>query len=244
MLAAADLFDFLVNELAGLPGRSLPRASGLAGLLDSSLFGHRSILLLLAHTVPSRLRSLPTRSARSSTRLRKASGVTLARIPRMRARRDLMRQIPAEIDFGRHKLAVAHGVHLAIAEALACRGASFVHDEGAVAVVDLMNVVDVRHCRAVRPANPQISRAIERIVDRACEVIVVGEQRFQGGAVLVDVGLEACARDGQGGLAHDQISLGLDQAFRNEWKHRRSSSVNRSGTSSEAKCPPRSSSFQ
>ena len=63
-------------------------------------------------------------------------------IVRMRAFRNAMRQIPAETDFGRDQLVVARGVHLPIVEAFAGGRASLVHNEGAVAIIDLVTVVE------------------------------------------------------------------------------------------------------
>ena len=53
-----------------------------------------------------------------------------------------MRQIPAETDFGRDQLAVARGVHSQLRKAFAGGRAGLVHNEGAVAIIDLVTVVE------------------------------------------------------------------------------------------------------
>src|SRR5687767_8469550 len=58
-----------------------------------------------------------------------------------------------------------------------------------------------RH-RAVGPADPHVGGAIERAVERAGEVEVGIEQRFDRGSVLVDIGLQAGAGNGERAFAH------------------------------------------
>jgi hypothetical protein len=59
-------------------------------------------------------------------------------------------------------------------------------DEGTVPILDLVDVIESGHRLAVGPADFEVSVTIERIIDRACKVIVVGDQRLDGHPILVD----------------------------------------------------------
>jgi hypothetical protein len=77
-----------------------------------------------------------------------------------------VRDVPAEIDLGRHELAIAHGVHFGIPEPLARRCRAFINDECMVALLDFTSTVEGRDGGAVRPANLKIRFAVQCVIDR------------------------------------------------------------------------------
>ena len=89
--------------------------------------------------------------------------------------RRLVRKVPAEINFSGNQLTIMDGIDLAVAERLAAARVRLVDDEGAVAVLHLVYVVEPGHRLAVGPAALEIGFAIERVIDRAREMIVLGD---------------------------------------------------------------------
>src|SRR5262245_22759433 len=108
--------------------------------------------------------------------------------------RRLVRKVPAEINFSGNQLTIMDGIDLAVAERLAAARVRLVDDEGAVAVLHLVYVVEPGHRLAVGPAALEIGFAIERVIDWTGETIVFGDERLDGGAVLGDIGFQAAAR--------------------------------------------------
>src|SRR5215510_16030677 len=114
-----------------------------------------------------------------------------------------MWQVPAEVDLSRNEPASPDNVHLAIAEAFARRCARFVDNERALSVLGAMHEVEAVYQHTVGPAARQVGGAIERIIDRARETIIIREQLFDRGPVLVDESGKGCAGDGERVAAHD-----------------------------------------
>src|SRR4030095_12712006 len=83
----------------------------------------------------------------------------------------------------------------------------FVDDEGAIPLLELANVFEAGHRGAIWPADFEVGRPIERIVDRAGEAKVVVEQRFDSGTVFVYISLQAGSSDRESGFSHDPISF-------------------------------------
>src|SRR5262245_5951271 len=140
-------------------------------------------------------------------RVKPKSGMPLAFALRVRASRHLVWHLPPEVNLSGDEFTAAHGVDFAVAKTLARRCICFVHNEGAISLLELVNLFEMRHRRAVRPADLEIGRAIERIVDRTREVKVVVEQRLNGGAIFVDISLQAGSSDCERGIIHCQISF-------------------------------------
>jgi hypothetical protein len=84
---------------------------------------------------------------------------------------------PPEIDLCGDKLAIPDGMHLAVTEGLTVVRVTLVDDESTVPILDLVDVVESGHRLAVGPADFEIGLTVERIIDRACKVIPVGDQR-------------------------------------------------------------------
>jgi hypothetical protein len=64
-------------------------------------------------------------------------------------------------------------------------------------ILDLVDVVESGHRAAVGPADFEVGLTVERIIDRACKVIVVGDQRLDRHPILVDIGPVGSACDGE-----------------------------------------------
>jgi hypothetical protein len=88
-----------------------------------------------------------------------------------------------------------------IPESSAC-SLRLVSDIGLVAQIDGLDDLAGCHPLTVGPADPEIGFAIERVVERACEVKVFGNQRFGRGAILIDIGLKTRASEFGGGSGH------------------------------------------
>jgi hypothetical protein len=90
----------------------------------------------------------------------------------MHSRRHRMRNRPTEVHLDLDDLAVAHGMQLGVAEALLAH-AALVRDEGAIAIDDQAHYVESVDSPAIGPADLEIGRPIEAVVERAGEVEIV-----------------------------------------------------------------------
>src|SRR5262245_33096678 len=88
-------------------------------------------------------------------------------------------------------------MQLAVAEALARSRCGLVDHEHAVTDSGLVNDREGLELGAVGPADLEVGRAIERVVDGAGEAIAGIEQRFEFLPVLAGVGIVAGAGDGK-----------------------------------------------
>src|SRR5262245_46013600 len=100
-----------------------------------------------------------------------------------------MRQVPTKVHLARIEFAVAYSVHLAVAKPLAGVRERLVNDESALAVLGSADEIEAHEMCAVGPAALKVGRAINGVVERAREMIAGRDQRLDGVAILVGIGL-------------------------------------------------------
>ena len=95
---------------------------------------------------------------------------------------------PAEIDFDLDDLAVARRQNLGVAEGLAGHAPPFIGDEDSIPVANQIDESEAGDRLAGLPASIEICLAINAIVERAGEMKIVGDDRFDRRAVFRAVG--------------------------------------------------------
>ena len=95
-----------------------------------------------------------------------------------------MRQGPAEVDLGFDKLAVSDRQYFRIAKSLAPWSTAFVGHKHAVAVLDAVDEREVGNVFTIGPAAREVGLAVDTIVERAGEVKVLSDERFDDRAIL------------------------------------------------------------
>jgi hypothetical protein len=105
-----------------------------------------------------------------------------------------VRNRPAEIDFGLDDLAVAHRQNLGVAEGLARCAPPFIGDEDPISVANQVDESETGDRLTGLPASIEIGLAIDAIVERAGEMKIVVDDRFDRPAVLRAVSFKPCER--------------------------------------------------
>jgi hypothetical protein len=108
---------------------------------------------------------------------------------------------PPKIDFNVDDLALAKGQDLGVPKAPAAYAAPLVRDENPIAVRDAADEVEPFCSLAVGPAASEIRRAVNSVVERAGEMEVISDQRFERCSILRNVSLIAGPHDCEVGFA-------------------------------------------
>ena len=100
---------------------------------------------------------------------------------------------PTEVHLGFHDLLTPHREDFCVAKASSIDVAAFIGHEHQLSIGDKMDLVKGTDLLTIRPAAPEIGAAIEAIIEGACEVEVICNQRLDDGAVLANVSVVTCA---------------------------------------------------
>src|SRR5580765_7980369 len=132
---------------------------------------------------------MPTsRSTRSTGSLEKSS---ILRLLDKAAHRRRVRQRPAEVNLDVYDLRESSGDDLRVPELIAVRGATLVGDKYIVSVGRHTDESESGNPLAVRPTARKVRRSVDVVVERAGEVEVSSNQRFNRYAILLYIRLIA-----------------------------------------------------
>ena len=101
----------------------------------------------------------------------------------------LVRNRPSEIDFDLNELAIAEGEDLGVPKPSARNRTSLVGHENTIAIGHHVDETEPFYPLAVRPATFEIGRPVDSMIQRAREVEVGGDQRFDRRTILGHVRL-------------------------------------------------------
>jgi len=101
-----------------------------------------------------------------------------------------MRHVPSEIDFNARDQSFPYGVNFHVTKPLSIGKRRLIRHHDALAILDQIADIEALEVLAVGPADVEIRRTPERIVERAREGKCWRQQRFGCRSVFVDVGFQ------------------------------------------------------